>query len=195
MWSPISSQTSNAVLIRRWSAQLPWSGVLLALLLGVATRDCILIASAAVLAVYIARMHVEHGEARDLFRCAIHCWVVGGASLLAAIALVFWVSAMHAGLWDGNDIGTPSMLGILGFCVLTVGVTTAKTIHTSRRKTEFASFIAFGVAMVLTAFAARALDASGPCVFALSVAAVVALSGWQLARKIGAELARSSVRI
>jgi hypothetical protein len=49
--------------------------------------------------------------------------------------------------------------------------------------------------MVLAAFAARAVDASGPCVFALSVAAVVALSGWQLARKIGAELARSAVRI
>ncbi len=195
MWSPISSQTSNALLTRRWSTQLPWSGVLLALVLGVATRDCILIASAAMLAVYIARMNVEHGEAHDLFRCAIHCWVVGGASLMVALALVFWVSAMHAGFWGGNDIGTPSMLGILGFCVLTVGVTTAKTISTPRRKTEVASFIAFGVAMVLAAFAARALDASGPCVFALSVAAVVALSGWQLARKIGAELARSAVRI
>ena len=195
MWSPISSQTSNALLTRRWSAQLPWGGVLLALLLGVATRDCILIASAALLAVYVARTHVEHGEARDLLRCAIHCWVVGGASLLVALALVFWVSAMHAGLWGGNDIGTPSMLGILGFCVLTVGATTAITIRTSRRKAEFASFIAFGVAMVLTAFAARAFDASGPCVFALSVAAVVALSGWQLARKIGAELARSTLRI
>ena len=195
MWSPTSSQISNALLTRLWSAQVPWSGVLLALLLGVATRDCILIASAALLAVYVARMHVEDGEARDLFRCAIHCWVVGGASLLVALALVFWVSAMHAGGWGGNDIGTPSMLGILGFCVLTVGVTTAKTIHTSRRKTEFVSFIAFGVAMVLTAFAARAFDASGPCVFALSVAAVTALSGWHLARKIGAELARSAVRI
>ena len=114
---------------------------------------------------------------------------------MVALALVFWVSAMHAGFWSGNEIGTPSMLGILGFCVLTVGVTTAKTISTSRRKSEFAGFIAFGVAMVLAAFAARVLDASGPCVFALSVAAVVASSGWQLARKIGAELARSAVRI
>jgi len=183
------------LLTRRWSTQLPWSGVLLALVLGVAARDCILIASAAMLAVYIARMNVEHGEARDLFRCAIHCWVVGGASLMVALALVFWVSAMHADFWGGNDIGTPSMLGIVGFCVLTVGFTTAKTISTSRRRTEFASFIAFGVVMVLAAFAARAVDASGPCVFALSVAAVVALSGWQLARKIGAELARAAVRI
>ena len=195
MWSPISSQISNALLTRRWSAQLPWSGVLLALLLGVATRDCILIASAALLAVYVARMRVEDDEARDLLRCAIHCWVVGGASVLVALALVAWVSAMHAGFWGGNDIGTLSMIGMLGFCVLTVGVTTAKTVSRFRRKTEVASFIAFGVAMVLAAFAARALDASGPCVFALSVAAVVALSGWQLARKIGAELARSAVRI
>lgn len=183
------------MLAGRWLGRLPWSGVLLALLLGVAARDCILIASASLLAVYVARMHVEHGEARDLLRGAIHCWVAGGAALLVALALVLWVSAMHAGLWDGNGVGTPSMLGILGFCALTVGVTTAKTIRTSRRKTEFASFIAFGVAMILTAFAARVLNASGPCVFALSVAAVVALSGWQLARKIGAEMARSAVRI
>ncbi len=195
MWSPISSQTSNALLIRRWSAQLPWSGVLLALLLGATTRDCILIASAAMLGIYITRTHLEHDEARDLFRCAIHCWVVGGASLLVALALVLWVSTMHAGFWGGNEMGTPSMLGILSFCMLTVGVTSARTMRTSRRKTECAGFIAFGFAMVLAAFAARAFNASGPCVFALSVAAVVALSGWRLARKIGAELARSAVRI
>ncbi len=70
------------MLTGRWSTPLPWGGVLLVLLLGVATRDCILIASAALLAVYVARVHVEHREAQDMLRCAIHCWVVGGASLL-----------------------------------------------------------------------------------------------------------------
>ena len=183
------------MLTGRWSNQLPWVGVLVALLLGIATRDCILLASAAMLAVYIARMHVEHREAVDLLRSAIHCWVVGSASLLVALALVAWVTAMHAGFWGGNGIGTPSMLGILGFCVLTVGVTEANMITTSRRGKEFAGFIAFGVVMVTGAFAARVLDASGPCVFALGVAAITATSGWKLARKIGAELARSAVRI
>ena len=183
------------MLTGRWSTPLPWGGVLLVLLLGVATRDCILIASAALLAVYVARVHVEHREAQDMLRCAIHCWVVGGASLLVALALVAWVAGTHAGFWDGNGIGTPSMLGILGFCVLAVGVSAVKTISRSRRRAEFAGFITLGISMVLTAFAARALDASGPCVFALSVAAVTALSGWQLARKIGSELARSAVRI
>lgn len=183
------------MLTGRWSSQLPWGSVLLALLLGVATRDCILIASAALLAVYIARTHVEHREAVDMLRSAIHCWVVGGASLLVALALVAWVAGMHAGLWDGNGIGTPSMLGILGICVLAVGVSAVKSVSISHRTAEFASFVTLGVSMVLAAFAARAFDASGPCVFALSVAAVTALSGWKLARKIGAELARSAVRI
>lgn len=183
------------MLTGRWSTPLPWGGVLLVLLLGVATRDCILIASAALLAVYVARVHVEHREAQDMLRCAIHCWVVGGASLLVALALVAWVAGAHAGFWDGNGMGTPSMLGILGFCVLAVAVTAVKTIIMSRRRQELAGFVALGISMVLAAFAARVLDASGPCVFALSVAAVTALSGWQLARKIGNELARSAVRI
>lgn len=183
------------MLTGRWSTQLSWGGVLLALLLGIATSDCILIASAALLAVYIARMHVEHREAQDMLRSAIHCWFVGGASLLVALALVAWVAGMHAGFWDGNEIGTPSMLGILGVCVLAVAVSAVKRVSISRRTAEFASFVTLGVSMVLAAFAARALDASGPCVFALSVAAVTALSGWQLARKIGTELARSAVRI
>ena len=183
------------MLTGRWSTQLPWGGVLLALLLGVVTRDCILIASAALLAVYIARMHVEHREALDLLRCAIHCWVVGGASLLVGLALVAWLAGMHAGFWDGNGIGTPSMLGILGFSVLVVGATAVKAISTSRRRAECAGVITLGISTVLAAFAARALDASGPCVFALSVAVVTSLSGWQLCRKTGSELARSAVRM
>lgn len=183
------------MLTGRWPTQLPWGGVLLALLLGVATRDCILIASAALLAVYVARMHVEHREAQDMLRCAIHCWVVGGASLLVALALIAWVVGTHAGFWGGNGIDTLSMLGILGLCVLTVAVTAAKTISRSRRRAEFAGFMTLGISMVLAGFAARVLDASGPCVFALSVAAVTALSGWQLAHRIGSELARSAVRI
>jgi hypothetical protein len=183
------------MLIGRWSNKLPWSGVLLALLLGVATRDCILIASAAMLATYVARIQVEHREAVDLLRTAIQCWVVGGASLLVALVLVAWVTGMHAGLWAGNDIETPSMLSVLGFCILTVGVTAATSVGTSRRRVEFAGFVTLGVSMMLAAFAARTLDASGPCVFALSIATMAALSGWQLARRIGAELARSAVRI
>ena len=183
------------MLTGRWASRLRWGGVLLALILGVATRDCILIGSAAMLATYIARMHVEHREAVDMLRSAIHCWIVGGASLMVSLVLVAWVVAMHAALWDGNGIGTLSMLSILGFCVLTIGATTVSTVSASRRRAEFAGFTTFGISMVLAAFAARALDASGPCMFALSVAAITAISGWQLARKIGAELARSAVRI
>lgn len=195
MWSPKSSRTSNVMLTRRWSGRLPWGGVLSALLLGVATRDCILIASAAMLAIYSARMQVENRDAVDLLRGAIHCWVLGGASLLIALALVGWVVGMQAGIWDGNGIGTLSMLSMLGFCVLTVGTGAVTTVSTSRRRAETTGVVALGVAMLVAAFAARAFDASGPCVFALGVAAITAISGWQLACKIGAELARSAVRI
>ena len=148
------------------------------------------------LAIYLARLHVEHCEASDLLRSAIHCWVAGAATLLVALALLAMVVGMHAGLWDGNSIDTPSTLSILGFCVLTAGVTAVTTtVTTSRRPAEFAGFTILGLVMVLGAFTARALDASGPCLFAVSAAAIAAISGWQLARKIGAELACSAVRI
>ncbi len=181
--------------IQRWISALPWAGLLLALLAGIATRDCILIASAAALAIYIARMHVVHREAVDLLRSAIDCWVIGGTSILVALALVVWVAAMHAGLWDGNGIDTRSMVSILGFCVLTVGVATVVTVNASRLRAEFTGFVKLGVAMALVALTAREFDGNGPCLFALGVAAITAISGWQLARKIGTELARTAVRI
>ena len=180
---------------QRWFSTLPWSGVLLALLIGIATRDCILMASAAMLAIYVARTHVEHGEAVDLLRSAIQCWVVGGASLLVTLVLLAWVAAMHAGLWDGNGLDTVSMLSVLGLCVLAVGVTTVVALDASRLRAEFTGFGTLGLAMVLAALVAREFDASGPCLFALGVAAITAISGWQLARRIGTELARTAVRI
>lgn len=193
--SPKFIQPSDVVLSDSWSQRLPWGGVLLTLSLGVAARDCILIASAAALAIYIARLHIKHRQAVDLWRSAIHCWMVGGASLLIALALVAMAMGAHAGLWEGNGIGTRSMMFILGFCVLTVGAAAVTTTRTKCRRAEHARVITLGVAMALAAFAARALDASGPCLFALSVAAIAAISGWQLARRIGGDLARTAVRI
>jgi hypothetical protein len=99
---------------QRWLSVLPWSGAAIALVFGMAARDCILLASAAMLAIYTARTQAETREAVDLFRGAIQCWVIGGASLLVAILLVAMVAGTHASLWDGNGLDTQSMLSVLG---------------------------------------------------------------------------------
>lgn len=103
-WSPKFNRTSNTVLTTRRTSPLSWSGVLLALLLGIAARDCILIASAAVLAIYDARAQLHHREAVDLMRCAMNCWIVGAASMLIGFALLAMVLSMRAGLWEGNHL-------------------------------------------------------------------------------------------
>jgi len=180
---------------QRWLSVVPWSGAAIALLFGMAARDCILLASAAMLAIYTARTQAETREAVDLFRGAIQCWVIGGASLLVAILLVAMVAGTHVSLWDGNGLDTQSMVSVLGLCVVIVGVTVAATVAPARRFVEFAGFIVVAVAMVWAAFTARTLDASGPCIFALSVAAIAATSGWKLARGVGSDLARAAIRI
>ena len=167
---------------------------MLALLVGIATRDCILMASSALLALYAARTDAENREAVDLLRSAIQCWLVGGASIVIALALVAMVTAMHAGLWDGNGLDTSSMLATLSLCVVAVGLPVVANVNASRRIKAVASHVTFGALAVMFAYMARALDASGPCMFALSVAAIAALLGWQLARTIGAELARTTLR-
>jgi len=167
---------------------------MLALLVGVTTRDCILVASAAMLAVYTARTQVDNREAVDLLRSAIQCWVVGGASIVIAIALVAMVAAMHAGLWDGNGLDTSSMLLTLGLSVLAVGVPAVADVTASHRRRTVARYVTVGTLIVWVAFVARSLDASGPCLFALGISAITSLWGWQLAHTVGRELARSTAR-
>jgi len=179
---------------RRLTA-LRWGGVLPALIAGIATRDCILISSAAVLALNIAHMRVKHREAVDLLRGAIDCWVIGGASLLVALALLAWVAVTHAGLWDGNRLDTVWMLSVLAVCVLAVGVTTAMALDASHIRAECTTLGSLGLSIVLAALVAREFEASGPCFFALGVAALACISGWKLAREIGTQLARTAVRI
>lgn len=180
---------------RDWSSRLPWGGVLFMLVFGITTRDCILIASAALLTVYVARTRFTHGEALDMWRCAIRSWMVGGVSLVLALLLVIWVVGMHTGLWEGAGIDTPEMLWLLGLCVSGVGVATVSAIAPNQRSAEYIGFVTLSIAVLLGAFVSRTTDASGPCAFALGVAIVVAVSGWQLARNIGSELARSAARL
>jgi hypothetical protein len=180
---------------QRWLGVMPWSGALLALLFGIAARDCILLASAAMLAIYLARTQAESREPTDLVRGAIQCWVVGAASLLAALALVAMIAGLRAGLWDGNGLPTSAMLTVLAVSVLATGATVIRSVLASGRWAEAAGFVVVGAAVVGAALAARSLDANGPCLFALVIAAIAARSGWTLARMTGNELARSAVRI
>ncbi len=75
----------------RWLNRLPWASAMLALIVGIATRDCVLVASAALLAIYLARLDLHTREAVDMMRCAMHCWVFGAGSILIATALLLWV--------------------------------------------------------------------------------------------------------
>lgn len=167
---------------------------MLALLVGVAARDCILIASAGVLAIYVARIQAENGEAIDLLRSAIQCWVIGGTSVVIALALVAMVAAMHAGLWGGNRLDTSLMLATLGLSVAAVGIPALTVTTASQRRRTVAGHVTTGALVVSVAFIARSLDGSGPCMFALGVSVIAALSGWRLARTVGAELASSASR-
>lgn len=170
---------------------VPWGSVLLTLALGVIARDCILMASALMLVIHVARVDVLTRDGIDPMRAAIHCWVAGAAAVLLALALVGLVVGVNAGLWVGNRLETPSLLFVLGLCVAIVAVTTPTNETPSARLTLFM----LGVVMLAFAAVARSIGGAGPCAFALLVASIATASGWRFARETGSELARSTVRL
>ena len=176
----------------RWLKRLPWLSALLALVLGVVARDCILIASAALLAIYVVRISMLTREAVDLMRCAMHCWVVGLVSILIATALLLIVLGMRAGLWDGNRLDSGLLLSLVGLFTLTISLSTRTD---EAMGVEWFRSIVLTISMLVFAFTARSLDAMGPCLFALGVAAMTAVTGWRLARSDAAQIARSAARV
>lgn len=165
--------------------------MLLALLLGIVARDCILIASAAMLAIYVARVHLHHREAVDLMRCAMHCWVIGAASMLIGFALLAMVVGALAEMWEGNHLDLRLVMLIVGLCSMIVSVSTRAD---SARRLGWLRSVVMTTSMLVFVFFARSFDAIGPCLFALGIAAMTWVTGWQLARGHGAQLARSAAR-
>lgn len=98
---------------------------------------------------------------------------------------------MRAGLWEGDHLDLNVLLPIVGLCTLAVSVTTRK--H-AERGINWSGGAMLTLAMLAFAFTARTSDAAGPCLFALGVAATIASTGWQLARRDGAQLARTATR-
>lgn len=170
---------------------IPWGSVLLTLALGVIARDCILMASALMLAIHVARVDVLTRDGIDPMRVAIHCWVAGAAAVLLALALIAMVVGVNAGLWAGNRLETRFLLLALGLCIVIVAVTTPTNETPSARLTLFI----LGVVMLAFAAVARSIGGAGPCAFALMVASFATASGWRFARETGSELARSTVRL
>jgi hypothetical protein len=146
-------------------------------------------------AIYAARLGLHHRAAVDLMRGAMHCWVVGVASIVVAVILAGAVVAMHAGLWRGNELDTVTLVVTLAFCELMVTLPTVRAISAGRTSVDVARVVIYGALLIALAVVARTIDARGPCVFALGVAATTALTGWRLARAEGAELARAATRI
>lgn len=98
---------------------------------------------------------------------------------------------MRAGLWEGNHLDLNVLLPIVGLCTLAVSVTTRKD---AERGINWSSGAMLTLAMLAFAFTSRSLDVWSPCLFALGVAATIAGTGWQLARRDGAQLARTATR-
>ena len=191
-WSPKCRPASNTVLTARWAYRLSWSGVLLALLLGIAARNCILVASAVMLGIYVARLHLRNREAVELMRCAMQCWIVGAASILIGFALLAMVGGMGAGLWEGNYLDLSLLLFLVGLCSLPASVLARGNAATGF---FWPRWLVVTASMLLFAFAARSIDAKGPCLFSLGVALMTAVTGWQLAREPATQLARSATRM
>lgn len=172
--------------------QLSWVSVFTTLTVGIAARDCVLVATSLFLALHVARAELNARENVDLLRGAIHCWLVGAASLLVTLVLLAMVIGVRNSLWEGNHLDMSLLLLAVGLSSMSASasVTAFTTGHT-----DWPRAVSIAGSMIAIAFVARSYGDGGPCLFAIGIGGFVACTGWRLARTVGTELARSAVRI
>lgn len=158
---------------------------------GVAWRDCTLLAIAAVVGHRLFLWRMDRGAPWQEWRAAVRCLWAGLAGMAAAAALVVFVSGGLLGLWAMRHDPQGPALALMAVGTLLFG---AVWLPGPRRREETLFWAAlFSVAALVTA-----PDGAGigfwPCAFTLLVAAGLGTAGWRLARHTSRELLQSGQR-
>ena len=161
---------------------LPWLAVTGVLVAGVLWRDCVLIASSALLAVHAFGLRMDAGSPWSGWRAAIRCWTMGVVAMAAGLALWAMVGAAWLDWWTpANDRPAAALL------LLAAAAAACRVCRVRAPDSDFRVLADLVVPVaVAAALIARARGwEAAPCVFAALVAAGVGYAGWRLARDAG----------
>jgi len=169
---------------------LPWLAAGLALLFGVAWRDCVLVACSAWLAVHAFYARMDADAPWDGWRAALRCWLAGVGMLLAAIMLLLMVASAQLGWWSASaDVDAE-----LTVLLLAAGIAAFGRLGRPIAPSYAAALGLAAVAAVTALLLADEGLVFARCVFAGASAVAVASMGWRLARHVAPELAASDER-
>ena len=161
---------------------LPWLATAGVLIIGIAWRDCVLIASSTMLAMNAFDLHMEAGAPWAGWRAAIRSWFMGVAALAFGMALWVMVGSVQLGwLTPANDHPVESLL-VGGATVVAYWATRLGSPGSGLR-------LLAGRIVPASVVAALTLCLFGwgiaPCLFAALAAADVGYVGWCRARGAG----------
>ena len=162
---------------------LPWLAAAGVLIFGIAWRDCVLIASSAMLAMNAFDLQMNAGAPWAGWRAAIRSWSMGVAALAFGLGLWVMVGGVQLAWWTpANDHPVEALV---------VGSTAAAARWATRFESHGNNFWLLAHLMLsAVAMFALAVQVAGwqavPCVFAAAAAADVFYGGWCKARNAGA---------
>ena len=161
---------------------LPWLAVAGVLMAGVLWRDCVLLASGALLAFHAFGLRMDAGAPWPGWRAAIRCWTMGVVSMAAGLALWAMAGAAWLDWWTpANDHPTEALL------LLAAAAAACQVCRLGSPDRDFRVLADLVVPVaVVAALIARARGwEAAPCAFAALVAAGIGYAGWRLARDAG----------
>jgi hypothetical protein len=162
------------------------------LVAGLWRRDCVLLASAPLVAQRSFLLHMDRGRPWCPLRAATRALTAGVLSALAALALGLHVLGVQFGWWWTTGSPDPADFSafawLLGPAALLVALQSSRALMARETSFWLAMLAAAWLATWPSLLALIALS----CAFALLVAALMAWSAWALAHRLGSELLRQA---
>lgn len=172
---------------RRWR-QLPWCLAVTVVALGFVLRDCVLVASSALLFTHGFYSGMDSERPWDGWRAAVRCWAMSVALLVIAFGLLTWVAAAVLGAFTPHNDSPVTTIVVLAASVLLLALTQQPwSVATSSR--ILGTLIASAITLYLHAHG----TAYAPCLFAAGVSAIVGATAMRLALRVAPGMLRSGV--
>lgn len=167
---------------------LPWVTAGAVLAIGIASRNCVLIAMSLVFGFHAFYADMDKAAPWRGWRAATRCWLAGALGLIAALSLIVMVTAAFLDWWTpANDWPLPS-LAVLMIAGATCWITAGSGPGCSQMKLILSGSMLVAVVAITARFNGFGL---APCIFAVLVSILIARIAWHLARVTAREFAMS----